>query len=173
MPCGSSQPLIPLDAAVSVTWAELGVMRLLPAPDGSSTMSRSHPCIHNGPILAWLHVQGRLPCSRIFHPLVIHINPEYPRTRLKSLSFGSMSHILHPQSTRLHDLIAFQQRGSQYTGCPLSSPSWERVIQMTEARESQDPSGMERPRWIKLTHRLVQPGCNMHSTLQTSPPWKE
>ena len=42
-----------------------------------------------------------LPCSRIFHPLVIHIHPEYPRTRLKSLSFGSMSHILHPQSTRI------------------------------------------------------------------------
>ena len=34
------------------------VMRLLPAPDGSSTMSRSHPCIRNGPMLAWSHAQG-------------------------------------------------------------------------------------------------------------------
>ena len=58
MPCGSFQLLIPLDEMVPVICAELRVMRLLPAPDGSSTMSRSHPCIRNGPMLAWSHVQG-------------------------------------------------------------------------------------------------------------------
>ena len=58
MSCGSFQLLILLDEAVPVICAELRVMRLLPAPDGSSTMSRSHPSIHNGPMLAWSHVQG-------------------------------------------------------------------------------------------------------------------
>ena len=67
-----------------------------------------------------------LPCSRTFHPLVMHIHPEYPHINLKNLSFGSLSHVLHPQSTRPHDVIAFQQRDSQHSGCPSSSPSWER-----------------------------------------------
>lgn len=97
MPCGSSQPLIPLDEAVPVRCAELGVMRTSSQhPMRSSAMSRSRPSVCNGPMLAWLHGQGATLFQDVLSigdphlSRVFSCKPQEPVLRLSEPSPSSM-----------------------------------------------------------------------------------